>query len=211
MLWEYLGAWSSTTKLLLHLNWNANDSSWNWNNWVSTNITWVGGKIWSGSASFTKALSSRIAINWWTLPLNNFTVSCIINLTTITDWNWIIWINWTWQYMHFQVSNWNISAYFYWPALNLSSSTTLTAGVDYRIALTLTGGVAKLYINWNLDTTSTWSASNLILSSTVYVWYVFSSARYFGGIIDELIIDNRVWSASEIKRHYTYSQWKFIL
>jgi len=69
-LWEYLGASSSISKLIYHLNWDATDSSWNWNNGTATNISYVSGKLWSGSASF----------NWTNAKIS-------VNQTSI--WTWI--------------------------------------------------------------------------------------------------------------------------
>lgn len=68
MLWEYLGAGSSTTKWLYHFNWTWDDSSWNWINWVSTNVTWVGWKIgsWSASSNGTNNNISVWTQNLWT-------------------------------------------------------------------------------------------------------------------------------------------------
>ena len=104
MLWEYIWAWSSTTKLLLHLDWNANDSSLNWYNWTPTNITWVDGKLgsWSASSSW----------NWYittTSPILSdipFTVSMYIKTiwwtnVCIVDNSGFAWFNrWVilWQF-----------------------------------------------------------------------------------------------------------------
>lgn len=219
MLWEYLGAWSSTTKLLLHLNWNANDSSWNWNNWTPTNITWVGWKIGSWSASFN---GSNSLIN---LPLN------IINWTSFTFSGFIkpavtsgrayyiralynpvdspeirIYINN--NSIYFAIYDWWAYQCEYW----IPYTDTINF---HHICWACRTNSFKLYIDWIEKLSDTSWSFNINWVSLHSIWYygINGSTEYqkFNWLIDEVIIENRAWTPEEVRKYYTYSQWRFIL
>jgi hypothetical protein len=70
-----------------------------------------------------------------------------------------------------------------------------------------------VYINWIV-----WTASNY----TAWWWYTATSYirigtsnrngvndEFFNWNIDELWLENRAWTASEIKKYYTASKWRF--
>lgn len=219
-LWEYLGAWSSTTKLLLHLDWNANDSSWNWNNWTPTNITWVGGKLGSWSTSFNRS-------SWSNILLPNF------NLNSSDWWPWTF-SCWFKTPSWWQASFWNIifnkrtgnnTFCLLLPngSVNLSvndwSATATTINglnnvVDnkwHSVVVTSTSYTnASLYVDWVLQGTS--NSFNFVTQSFYnMIWNFDWWWRGWLWEIDEVICEARAWSANEVRKYYTFSQWKFIL
>lgn len=224
MLWEYLGAGSSTTKWLYHFNWNADDSSWNWNNLTPTNITWVWWIVWSGSASFNWSnshlywlcnfwITNTYTINWkWKtsiLPTSWNLYNFFIKWETSSSLNWFdcaLYNNaWTYQ-LYMTHADW-----VWWTSYSWNIPTP-TINTNYNYTLIFTWTNIFLYINWSL--LSSQPAARIIVSATnnFYVWYNgIANIRRFNWIIDELIIEPTVWSAEKVKKYYTYSQWKFIL
>jgi len=225
MLWEYLGAWSSKTKLLLHLDWNANDSSWNWNNWAPTNVTWIGGLVWSWSASFNWT-TSRIATPSITFNASSeFTFSCYLKISAWdTDYravigfgnNYQLWsiLFWKWNnntpYVHIQDTSNN--------SISLNPNINITDWIYRNFIFTYKNKVWVLYINWVQVATQTNNSLTWNFYNTVdhQLWCkVYNSTwtyhQFLNWNIDEIIIKNRAWSADEVKKYYTYSQWKFIL
>lgn len=221
-LWEYLGAWSWTTKWLYHLNWDATDSSGNWNNWTLVWTTYWIWKLWSGSASFD--WDDYITLNsfWITSPI---TISAWIKTATKGK---MIFADYT------QASN-----LVAWYQLNMNASwyiqfvswknTWVVLGTDYAVCSWTTDIATNTRVNvmwvwdWtNLKTYTNWlqSSSCAWANAPVYnasircrIWcneYVPNiRIDFFNWQIDEVIIENRAWTAEEIRRYYTYASWRF--
>lgn len=218
-LWEYLWAWSWTTKLLLHLNWNSTDSSGNWYNWTDASITYVWWIIWSGSASFN-GTSSYIEIpdatglryqTWWvngnlsvSIRFKPSTISWVHTLVwkwsnwwTNTDWiifqNWAT-INWAILWANNVATTWNILTIWVWThiVMTLNSSKNIVVYINSISSATATNTTSPTY--WTYDPVRIWQNTN---------------TNYLNWVIDEVIIENRVWTPEEIKRYYTYSRWMF--
>ena len=221
MLWEYLGAGSSTTKLLLHLNWNANDSSGNWNNLTPTNIIWTNWIIWNWSANCNTnsflSINSALWIDWW-----NITVMLKLKINTqITSWfsdifdNWntntkTLYVidydyNWWTRRLRFhRVKNGVIDNFF-------TYNITLIPWKIYTIWLKYNWSNLYWYVNWvlvwNIVASGNWTSNFTSRTYINWAWnWIWNQCLF-----DEVIIENRVWTDNEIKKYYTYSQWKFIL
>lgn len=226
-LWEYLWAWSDVTKWLYHLNWNANDDSWNGKNWTASNVSRVGWKVGSWAASFNGSSSycrmptplsatdnfttmcwvyiSWTNIKWWFLSNSNYVVSLtqspqlwyslwIWNTTWDNTWNnfiiiansvsvvWKVNSIWVWRH-HFGVirSSWNWYPIFDWVIYPSTASNNMYA----------------------------WTITDLFLWVVSPVRITPSERRWFPWLIDEVIIENRVRTAEEIQKYYTYASWKF--
>jgi len=209
-LWNYLWAWSWITKWLYHLDWNANDSSGNGVNGTATNIIWTWWIIWSWSASLTWT-NSHIIINdalWLTTSSSN-TLSFIIKSTSaswtqyITDWCTTSWGNR--RIVLYSVS-WILYIYSSWVS---GSSTGLNiVNKILRISLVHTPSTDYVYVNSALLTSIAWW-SIWIPYNQLWLWTPVDSTlvAQFIWIIDEAIVENRAWSATEIKKYYTYSKW----
>lgn len=216
-LWEYLGAGSWTTKLLLHLNWDATDSSGNWNNWTPTNIIWPWGKVWSWSASWN-GTNSKID-----LPLNllnntwDWSIRWIIKPSNTTQSFWHIFLqekSSTTQHIKAIVQDWATLKY-----LNsnntawISTSVTLNTNTFYPFVFSFSSSTWwKMYVNWNLvwSDTQVWTTWNPYWVNQTALFYR-NNANYFAWIIDEIICENRTISEQEVKKYCTASKWRFIL
>lgn len=209
-LWEYLGVGSWTTKLLLHLNWDATDSSGNWNSWTSTNIIWTWWIVWSWSASFNGS-TSNIIITWLNINITNFTFNCWIKPTSIPAWSdfWeIFWIfNSSAQYivwlMLYQQRYYTLQ-WAWWTNWIIQPITpTPTAWATEMLTVVWSTTAIKLYRNWTqIWTAWIWSFSWIINQIKIWNWkYIW--------LIDEFIFETRDWNDAEIKKEYTYSKWLY--
>ena len=224
-LWEYLGAGSGTTKWLYKLNGNANDSSWNWNNGTSTNVSWVAGRLWSQCAqtwtSAYIAIPNSICSAIWTW---DFTISLF--LYPINPWAWI----YPMIFGSFQPSSpfiWPTIFYdptnnwWWWNAIevrltasNKQFVTSPSASSLYQkwtnMIFTRISWVCNFYINWSNvkqwnDATNVNSTTESFILSRNYIYQQFPSwAR-----MDDCFINVWKWmTASEARKYYTYTTWR---
>lgn len=217
-LWEYLWAGSWVTKLLYHLNWNANDSSWNGINWTASNVSWIWWTIGSGAAGFN--WTSSVITTTHKFTSNNFTIACWVKSNTN---NKAICIQWAASSLRpdFWLPHWiftsgKLEVFSWWIIRSvaqdvLTSSTTITGNLIFVVATKDSSWNGKIYINWKLDATLTW------MQNLVWTWEDFCVGRwrawdgkFLDWMVDELIIENRVWTAIETQRYYTYTKWRFI-
>ena len=222
-LWQYLGAGSWTTKLLVHLNWDATDSSWNWNNWTPTNIIWTWWIVWSWSASFNGSNSyiktSSINIVWWQ---PNISVVCWLYINSSWEYHFIWQDNISTRIWQIQTTtnNW-LNAVVFTDNSNSSYSSTinnvLTTNKRYCIWFTRNSNWnIIIYVNWVPATlawsnTLSWNINNASLGLEIWRRDYWPQPFYLNWKLDEVIIENRLWSATEFKKHYTASKWRFIL
>jgi len=208
MLGEYLGAGASTTKLLLHLNGNSTDSSGNGNNGTDTNITYslANGKFGQG-AGFN---GSSSGISTTLTGASVFTVSLWINTTTTTG-GYIFNRNAAADNANygltFASNKLSLGSFSGSTGLNVNGNTTITNGVWYQVVCVVNGASSILYLNGSVDGTGALqthtSGTNFRLGNTGH------STQYYSGKIDEVIVEDRIWTASEIKKYYTYSKGRF--
>jgi hypothetical protein len=223
---EYLGAGSGTTKLLLHLNGSSTDTSGNGNNGTDTSITYsqANGKFGQG-AGFN---GSSSAIN-----LNKTASSLGFSTSTMT---YSVWFKTTAsgsQYYLIGVPNNSGFTFYGFGGLRVNSSTTAgfvfynTGGTFYEsyptvgtlndgnwhnIVVTLDGSNWKIYFEGLLKATTAYTGSISYDGSrfpAVGARVENSFGNYWNGSIDEVIIENRAWSAEEIKKYYTYAKGQF--
>jgi len=204
MLWQY-NWWTA----LYHLDGNANDSSGAWTNWTATNVTWVWGKIWTWAASWNWTDSSI-----WTssqLVLSSWRIRCKVT----TSWagssyrliGWRAWriaiytvdsVLWIYDNTNFKFrSTWiNIADWITKQIeVNFSYWTDLCdIYIDWRLVLTTT------ITDWDI-TTSYWS----ILSALDWT----STYQFFNWIVDEFIIETFKGTASDARKYYTLTKWRF--
>ncbi len=227
MLGEYLGAGASTTKLLLHLNGNSTDSSGNGNSGTDTDITYslANGKF--GKCASFNGSSSQVQIPYTaSLQPTNITFSAWVKVGTMVQYGNILskpyrsngWSSpwhsygfWQEKYLtvgrfvcHISVGSGGYSVIAY--------DESVTTGIWYNLIGTYDGTTIKFYINGNLygQTNATGTIGYGTNEPLVLGQRSSSSAgEYYNGAIDEVIIENRAWSASEIKKYYTNSLGRF--
>ncbi len=228
-LWEYIGAGSGTTQLFLKMNNNATDDSWNSVSITATNVSFVREKIWWYSASFNWSSSGMTNSTFLDSWLANWTISCWIKTTqnvaggtysfiiyktaTGNIWPIHIWIDEN-EKIYLVASGWTTAG---WPNIWRSTSS-VNDWVWHNIICQWSlswRSYLKCYIDWNLNwsITNTWGLDDSSIgadsSNDFYVWQDSVWARVFLWIIDELIVEWRYWSDSEIRKYYAYSQWRF--
>lgn len=224
MLGQYLGAGASTTKLLLHLNGNSTDSSGNGNNGTSTNITYslANGKFGQG-AGFNGS-SSKI-----TIPSNsslnfgsgNRTINVWMKTSATTEGrlynnrnNSSTWWSLGYNYTAASTPSINFEAANAYPSkYKLFSSPAINNGTYNLYTLVISGSNLSIYVNASLGASDTWTPfSTDGANTTNYIGaYADGStfAELFNGSIDELILENRAWSAQEVAKYYTHTKGRF--
>ena len=205
-LGEYIGSGSGVTKLLLHLNGNSSDTSGNSNSGTDTAITYVDGKFgkcasFNGSSSqinYTKSSNNYL--------INDFTISAWAKLTSSTGANTI-----------YQMGNCGL--YFggchYWTGsadVNLSDPNIPSAPSGWHLYTwtksSTTGNV--LYRDGSpVATNANTTASSNSYGNVNVGRFDSPGNNWFDGCIDDLILESRVWTATEIKKYYTNSLGRF--
>lgn len=223
-LGEYLGAGSATTKLLLHLNGNFTDSSGNGNNSNNNNMSSANGKFGGGYFSSGGSTIRNIATPSSASlisPTNAITVSIWVNPATIVNQTVFLTMRIlpdpTPPYNAFIIGNDNSPDNYYCGIqtsnnfYNTTSNVTVPTNTWSNLLFTYDGSKLKLYFNGNFvnETNATGNisyGSNRELRSTSNSTNL---GQYYTGAVDETIIENRAWSAEEVKKYYTNSLGRF--
>ena len=213
-LWQY-----NWWKALYHLDWNANDSSWNWYNWEATNVTWVWWKVWSWCVSLT---------NWYINCLNPIIPNSHDIFTFHVYAKMDSWVNNTYRRLW-----WNIStAWYYFQISNTNKifASWYNPGNEYRYdsvwSFTSTDWTLfsfvktwprsfKIYVNWEPIAT-TYSNTGSASVNTTWNWHIWTipeswTTYAWKWLIDEYVLEYKAFSDSEVKKYYTSLKWRFIL
>lgn len=208
------------TSLLLHLNGNSTDSSGNANNGTDTAITYslANGKFGQG-AGFNGSTSKIVLPNSADFKqTGDFTVNLWFKGATTSN-------------VLFSSCD-LFSAYVKGLVLYISANklrgitgngvtqTVLTGGTTvtdntWRMGtLVKTGTTLKLYVNGSSDVADATSIVEPTYNSTNYPRLGIATdtgTDYypFNGNLDEVIFEARAWSASQIKKYYTYTKGRF--
>lgn len=204
--WEYLWAWSSVTQGLYHLNGNANDNSGNARNGTASNITWVNGKIWQ-CASFNG--SSSVITNVYHInPNADFT--CSMRVKPASIWSNMVIYRCSGNPQPYTMlrilSSGAVQLFMHstWPI----SSEILSANQRYNLCFVSNWNTRNVYINWILSGTMTRTPS-MQYNPTNQQFGNAEDSDKFNGLLDEVIMENRVRTPQEIQKYYTYSLGRF--
>jgi hypothetical protein len=225
-LGEYKSRGAADTRLLLHLNGNATDSSGNGNNGTGTNITYYNGRLgkyayFDGSSSYIQVpdhsslniTDNAITISLWLNYQNSSSGAYIVSkfsqgITTKTQ-----------QYLIFIMTK-NMKLYFIVGItageLDVSDTEAWEINKWKYVTGVYDGSTLKLYVDGVLKNQVYYPGqiddpdqkSDLGIGSVINLTTPLAAAR-FKGYIDEVIIESRAWSHSEIKRYYTNTLGKF--
>ncbi len=224
MLGEYLGAGSGTTKLLLHLNGNSTDSSGNANNGTDTAVTYglAYGKFGQG-ASFDGTTSyismgnvlgfeynqSFTIATWWK---NNGTVSQNIiskqqNISPYAGYGIGTSVSGYPQVFLYRDSN----------GAFIKTLSTLLNDKLHFVVMTYDGSNTvnglNVYVDGALANTTTDGNITFTLSILSTTSFQISgrggTGQLMNGNVDELIVENRAWSATDVQKYYTYAKGRF--
>lgn len=229
---EYLGAGAATTKLLLHLNGNSNDSSGNGLNGTDTNINYSKAYGKFNEGALFNGTNSKI-----TLPISSI-LDFQMSSHTITVWikvngypsvnpagiigkgsyvantsYYITRISTKGKAQHLISSNADAQYDLF------SSTDSLATGIWHCITFTWDkpNRSIKYYLNGSLKSgTMTNIGASLPVyqeSKAAYVGANNLTGTYgfFNGNMDELIYENRIWSATEIQKYYTNALGRFAI
>lgn len=229
-LGEYLGTGASTTALLLHLNGSNADSSGNSNSGTDSNITYslANGKFGQGAGM---AATGYILFPTSTSldRRSTTTLSCWVNLTDMPA---------SGAAYHFIQRGVGAGFGMFTRVENVSgtskikTSVVIKTGVDtmytvegltpssdtwYNVVgvYDSANSLLHLYINgYYYGNVTTTTGNTMRLSGTasekgVIIGAYDTTNGRLKGKIDELIIDDRAWSASEVKKYYTYAKGRF--
>ena len=205
-LGEFVGSGANTTKLLLHLNGNSADSSGNGNNGTDTAITYSqsNGRFGMG-AGFNGSTSKIAYASSASLTPQTFTIGAWVKLNSTS--NFPIWGG------DNVVGGITVKAGGY-GAVDKSNIANLVTGVKAYTAGVWTHLMATynsstdlcvLYKDGEYDNSAT---SNQTFTQTNQA-VGRNNAEWANGSIDEFIMENRVWTASEVKKYYTYAKGRF--
>lgn len=211
---------SPNTIGLWHFNGNANDDSGNGlngSNVGSVVYSKANGKFNEGAGGFlANGAYISIADNPL-LDLTTFTISTFFKLNTFGG---VVYAkfqsgqNGHINYYLDTAGGSNRLRFLYSPNGAFSAVTinkTLSTNTWYNVIVTAGSGNLKVYINAELVTNVNYTGT---IPTNTYPLIVGSRATdytfsYLGGCIDELIIENRIWSAQEIQKYYTYTKGMF--
>jgi len=216
--WEYIWSWPTITKWLYHLNWNALDSSWNWNNWTATNVTYSFSRAWSNGAYFQASPSSYIEsssnlwISWnasrtYNVWFKKITMSAGTQVICCT---WVESVNNALSSLELQLTSSNVYyLYHSWWFQDTQSPVNHTCDSNWHMAtMTYDWTNVKLYFDWVLEISQARS-----LNTTNALWklhrrptWLMSEDMY----IDECVMEVwTAWSYEKIKKEYTKWKWRF--
>lgn len=219
--WEYLWAGSWVTKWLYHLNWDAVDESWNGNSWIPSNISWVDGKFWQ-CGSFNGS-SSKIVIPASTVNVSDYlTLNMWLTLWTLSN-SWIKWLlggqgnyagNAHCQYYGTWTSDQSVMFNVAWCSPDADSKPLWTISANEWFMLTAVVDITNKKITYYRNGVTIWDQTFTTLpainvSTELNIGRVYNTNRVHNWLIDEVIIENRAWTALEIQKHYTYTKGRF--
>jgi len=226
MLGEYIGAGSSVTKILLHLNTNSDDESGNSKDGVDTSITYTDGKIGNGSACFSG--SSKITCNASNLNFggtDSFTQSLWVNLSSMPASGKICMLTiiasdaGTRTYdKGIAITDSGIADCYVYNSgeYHCSSSTgVIVKDTWYNIVFTYDGTNMKIYVNSILKKTTAAPGSTainspyLVLSNLANYSWLGKTVVRVNGYIDEVIIESGAWTHTEVQKYYTQALGRF--
>ena len=218
-LGEYLGAGASTTKLLLHLNGSNIDFSGNNIGGSDTNVSYSlnNGKFREG-AYFTGNNVSGILYSGLPLIKDNYTISLWFNTNSFSGLNALLSNRmegsqeWTTAiYVEPNKINPTVGDGSEWLSLT-GIDVPLSSDIWYNCICVFSTTGVKLYINGNYINQKTYSGHPLFTPSNGKCALGYTP-RYdnegYNGKLDEVIVENVVWTPEYIKKYYTYSQGRF--
>lgn len=188
------------------LNWNANAQVWP--NWTATNVTYVAWK--SGQAWSFNWTSSNI--NLWNVFNFSWTTNFSISALVYYTWNrWYIvskfapWISGQWIIQVRDDNRIRLSRNIFPNFIN--SPAVLNINKWNYIVWTYDWTAMRIYHNWILVAwpVNSWSvASN---TRNVRIWSDDNNWNYHNWLIDEVEIENRALTPTEIKNKFLYYNW----
>lgn len=219
----YNGAGAGITKLLLHLEGSSTDSSGNGNNGTDSNMSYVNGKF--GKCASFNGSSSKISVPSNMLGgASAITISCWVNLANHAsqilagdgrtvfrddDTDIILRASYGDTAGGDRGPEFGITTSSGFKSINVSPRTYISLNTWHNLIGVYTGSNIYLYYDGNLISSTTHTGSISSNGSAAFIGCSNGNAYFFNGLIEEVIIENRAWSAEEVKKRYTDSLGRF--
>ena len=207
--------WANTVAYY-KMDWNANDSSWNGRNGTDDNISYVPGRFWqwwsfNGSTSIIRLPNNfQNNFSWWL-----FTISAFVKPASFTGTVNSIFKNrgdaTTWA-VHFDLTNSKVTLYITqsnWTMIwALQSAAKLSTGIWYHVWAVADWTNINIYLNWNNvgSRAYNWTLKTSFIYNNIWCkvkdTWVIDVNQSFNWLIDEVIIENVAWSATEVQEYY---------
>lgn len=189
------------------LDGNALDTSWSWNNWTATNVTYVKTDRWYQSQawliySWTSTSSNKITTTY-SLWAVDFSLSCWINKNNFKTWanneDTIFWNRSypNWWFLCFNESWWatNKISLPYWTNV-WHWNTIFTTNRWYHIVFVQQWNTQKIYVDWNLEISTSFTQVSSWTNFTI--WNASTTLdRALAWTIQWVRLYNRVLSQDE--------------
>jgi len=214
-LGELISEGSATTKLLLHLNGDATDSSGNGNNGTSSNITYSLANGRFGQGAGFNGTNSYISTG---LDLKNITKTIIAWVKPTGTAFGVIVNQWyapaSWEFFLDASNHLSYASYNGSSVSSVTSTIVLSTGVWYMVAVSYnaSNNLANIYINGAIAGSATLSVEESTSASNgMWLGRENGSTVYspFNGSIDEVIISNTAWSATKIAKYYAMAKGRW--
>jgi hypothetical protein len=211
---EYLGAGSGITKGLWHLNGSSADSSGNGNNGSDTNITYVAGRF--GQCALFNGSTSKIDLSTQTGDWQTISVSFWVKTTQTSRGEVFTFGSSTNKDLLFATPGRTTAGKIdlcIWNGSTTSAITQTTAINDgnwHHIVLLRNGTSGTIYLDGASDGSGTLHNTNIGNNRWGFGYNrPGGESPNFDGSLDEVIIENVVWSAEKVKKYYTYAKGRF--
>jgi hypothetical protein len=218
----YNGAGSGITLGLYHLE-NTTDASGNGNTLTNTgsvafNPAKFGNGADFGSSGNSKRLTTANALGW---NGGNITMSCWAKLNAEITSSYYVFLNIehvttrSAMRMFYDYGSGTRRLYFGRTKLGVADNIltyNLTMGTSnwYHFLMTFDGSNCRIYVNGALVGTVASSGNGTFTSFSDAFNIGNTGTTYLNGhMVDLTFIQNRVWSASEIQKYYTYAKGRF--
>lgn len=205
----YPAAWwepGANTVAYYPLKSDFNDASWKWynltNNWGTiTTLNWVSCAYYNWSS-----YSGNDSISFWTTRTINAWL-----YHSSTSWGIVV-QTWEYSYNAYKTrllgsGSWNIGL------SNLQNYSIDTTSWNLNWKWVNAVWVADwdnmaLYINWQLE--ASWS-NTLYAWNKLRIWYRLwgSWSEYFTWYVNEIILEDKAWTAQEIQDYYNQTKWNY--
>lgn len=189
-----------STKAYYPLNGSSTDFSGNGNHGTDTSVTYPQGRFgqgarFNGSSSKISATitgqSTFTALCWFQSIANGQYILVRRNAGNNANYNI------TFNGNKLQISSFDGTNY-----LSIDSVQNIILGRWYSVVAVFSGASSRLYINGNYENSGTLGT---FTSGNDFYLGANATASFFNGYIDEVIIENRAWSAQEIETYYRKS------
>ena len=195
------------TKWYWKLDGNSLDSSGLGNNGTDTAISYVAGREWQ-AASFNGSSSKITAKHWlWTGNIT-FTVSLFFYVTwTQTRWELFSIGNhsvlYNWILFSVRAKSWGNNAIFFDYSNSVWGSTNARVVYNSRNHLLVTKSWDNIIVTLNgVSESFTKSSLNVSTDKLLFGDY-WGGVAFLNWLIDEVIIEDRAWSATEVRNYYS--------